>query len=721
MNIQLHKQKPNNNAVVGFIIWYPFHYFVYKNVYKHISERAEFIIDIGSFIPGSQPESLLVDIIQLLEKDNVYFRILAPDFYKVESFLYSFFAKYRVLVSVWMTGCVKLDATKNITKVNLTYGVGKELTTFSLQKKDFDVILTYGNFNHKFYSLMTESVIIGNPKFDDWFEGNFDSTLIESLKLISEKKTILYLPTHSDLSSVREMMPVLNSLTNDYNVIVKFHYLTIREEPELLILPENSKLVFLKDDSDILTLFKIADVVLSDNSTSIFEAILADKPIIVTDFHTERFLNIEHKKIKLSSRGYIGPLTYSGSIEQKIKKDGVVHVIKKPSELKFFLKESLIENGIMKKKRDLLRNSIYEYQDNKCGLRGAQVIYNFIEGRKKTEKPLLYHLVNDLEKKINLNITPKNFTSKATIVIFDQENQSFEDKIFSLHSVISTVLFSKMDVDVFLITKNYEQVKLAVSKLNINFQKNLVKIISQDRPLGVLFKDVVNESKGDILFFTTTSCIVPKNWIETFSGLYGEHSDTAGIGGYCKKHRKTNIFDEYEYFLLARCLGLPINKLGYIKNVYEFKNSDIDQNPFGSIKNSSYKKSLFMNNNFDYSIILNLDSLEFFLRSSVFSQGKALFYPLSILDMEVGSLSALKRRFFHCGYFEFLLSIRYPSLLGSYNPIRKTIEDVVVNLLKGYWKFRMTLVIIVSVIFYFFGYGCSYYKNFNLKFKQKYV
>ena len=62
----------------------------------------------------------------------------------------------------------------------MTYGAGKELTTFGFWKKEFDLCLSYGDYDHAFFKQLTQSVIVGNPKFDDWFLEKFFYSLTPS-------------------------------------------------------------------------------------------------------------------------------------------------------------------------------------------------------------------------------------------------------------------------------------------------------------------------------------------------------------------------------------------------------------------------------------------------------------------------------------------------------------------------------------------------------------
>ncbi|HPN96402.1 MAG TPA: CDP-glycerol glycerophosphotransferase family protein [Candidatus Moranbacteria bacterium] len=389
-----YKENPNPQAKIGFVIFYPFQFYVFKNVYKNISQEAEFIIDMGAFFPIKQPEELLDDIYALLKKNGVFFRILHFEDYYSEAYLKDFFQNFSALVLLWNRGCYQLTCNASKKKICMQYGGGKDLAAFALWKKNFDLLLAYGKRDNAILSLLAQSKIVGNPKFDDWFNNNFDNDLISKVgeRLDKSKKTALYLPTHSDLSSLEDLADELKLLTKNYNVIIKLHYYSPREEPEKINKIKEGQLIILNDDADLLSLLKISDVVISDNSSAIFDVILADKPLVTTDFISDKYLEKDHKIIKEARRGQIVALTYPGSIEQRIKKEGLIISIKQPSELQKGLEEAIKDDQFFKDSRKKIREDLFSFNDGQCGRRAAEEIINLMNSKNKTEKPLFFHL-----------------------------------------------------------------------------------------------------------------------------------------------------------------------------------------------------------------------------------------------------------------------------------------------------------------------------------------
>lgn len=386
---------PNPKARIAFVVFYPFQFYVFKNVYKHLAEEAEFIVDMGPFYPVEQPENLKVNIIKLLVEHKVFFRILSYEDYSSRRYLEDFFSSNKCLVSLWFQGCLRLKCNASKLKVHLTYGAGKEIETYALWKSAFDLILAYGKHDSQYFSLLTQCKVAGNPKFDDFFNDNLDTKLLEKLrhKINVSKKTILYLPTHGDLSSINELAEQLKNLSEKYNVFAKLHYFNNYEEQQKVERLKAGDINIFGDDSDLITLLKITDVVVSDNSSAIFDAILADKPLVVTDFLSINYLGEEHNKIRSSRRGVLKELTYSGSIEQKIKKSNAVVTMKKPSDLGKSIEYALRDLPFRREARKIWRESIFDFNDGKCGYRAAEAIRHLLSINNLPERPILYHMI----------------------------------------------------------------------------------------------------------------------------------------------------------------------------------------------------------------------------------------------------------------------------------------------------------------------------------------
>ncbi len=397
-------QNENPNATIGFLITYPFFFFIHKNIYKYLKKESEFIIDLtGSAQTMAFVGEVLKDTPPLLNKHGVNFRILFPEDLNSHIGLKKFFSKYKVLVSPWeFRGALALPETKHIKKINTPYGPGKELSKLRPTRGMFDLIFACGPREKTLFSYYTRSEIIGVPKFDDWFNNSLDKDFLSQVKnkLDPNKKTILHLPTHGDLAETYEVIDKIAALTKTYNVITKIHYFTLREEPEMEGELTKRGIIVFKDVDDILCLLKVADMVMADNSSAIFDAILADKPVLLSQFLTDDYLDNVHRAGLLYKRGRGPAATYSGSIEQEIKKKGLVPVFKKEDDLQKKVKEVLKDKKFFRKSRKEIRKQVFSLCDGMSGKRASTIIKKIQKEKKSPPRPILYHIIDTYVKSL---------------------------------------------------------------------------------------------------------------------------------------------------------------------------------------------------------------------------------------------------------------------------------------------------------------------------------
>ena len=304
---------------IAFIVYYPYQWFIYKNIYKALpQEKRMVVVDLGAQ-PELQNLGVKSSITKLLDKEGVAYSIIEKSDYRKPFFFKSFFSNIEVIVSCWEIGCVGVNDAKDIKKICTTYGIAKELTLLRPSRSIYDIILAYGDRDQNYFSLLTKSLAIGNPRLDNYYTNQIDINKKIKFKDPSKKK-ILYVPTHGDIGSSEVMFETLKSLTAEYNIIFKPHYYSLREEVDIVNKYRSLNSIQVLDDSwDVIELMTEVDIIVSDNSSAIFDAMQVNKPIIVCDFLELDFIDIIHKNLRLVKRGVVGATTYSGSLEQEIK------------------------------------------------------------------------------------------------------------------------------------------------------------------------------------------------------------------------------------------------------------------------------------------------------------------------------------------------------------------------------------------------------------------
>ncbi len=187
-------------------------------------------------------------------------------------------------------------------KVEIFHGIGVEKKSHFKIRHFFDLYCTSGPFvTEKFiklqkkyrYFLVAET---GWPKID--YILNYPANDIKKrYNIPKDKKVILYAPTHSKkMQSAIELLPeILNYKDDSIIWFVKFHELMSKEIKELVKEKDSIRLI---TDYDITPYLHLADLMISDTSSVIYEFMVLNKPVITynTLSRFDKGINIKDKK-----------------------------------------------------------------------------------------------------------------------------------------------------------------------------------------------------------------------------------------------------------------------------------------------------------------------------------------------------------------------------------------------------------------------------------------
>ena len=207
------------------------------------------------------------------------------------------------------------------------------------------------------YGIQTDLALTGFTKLDPLFHDNNvqDEKLFRALDLDPEKKTILFAPTFYP-NSLEKFGMNLGVLTKDYNVILKLHmwayfmdrFGDINLKPQLRLgykLAEQYEHIKLVGPEiyNIVHLYKLADILMTDASSTIYEIIALEKPVIVN-----RFL-----KLKLSHRIFRSRL-FRKRLNEEMDRDisKFCFELQSPKDLTSILETAFKEND---KQLDIIR------------------------------------------------------------------------------------------------------------------------------------------------------------------------------------------------------------------------------------------------------------------------------------------------------------------------------------------------------------------------------
>lgn len=208
--------------------------------------------------------------------------------------------------------------------VMIQYGYAKEPHNYGTWRTLADLNLTYGDYAKSKIKPFSPAVSIGNPNYDVWENTNYKLTVYKKYSEIldSKKKTILYAPTWGELSSIDAYEGAITRLTCKYNVLIKPHHNTsiFKQKGSGSSFFENC--IVFSEYSDILELLAVSDVLISDYSGAIFDALYVRKPIVLLNNSDALYSNkLDEHSLEYSRRSDIGTVVESVSgLEQGINK-----------------------------------------------------------------------------------------------------------------------------------------------------------------------------------------------------------------------------------------------------------------------------------------------------------------------------------------------------------------------------------------------------------------
>lgn len=171
--------------------------------------------------------------------------------------------------------------------IQINHGLGlakSHYFTEAVARPPFDLYLVSGEAAKERLERMglkRPIAAVGFAKLDPLFDGSLKKDdICQRLGIDPTKPVILYAPTHGDLSSFDKVAPYLPELAQSYNLLVKLHQHTYRERfsrSQSAIL----KNIYLIEDCDCTEYLFIADLLISDVSSIVFEYALLDRPMLL--------------------------------------------------------------------------------------------------------------------------------------------------------------------------------------------------------------------------------------------------------------------------------------------------------------------------------------------------------------------------------------------------------------------------------------------------------
>lgn len=177
-------------------------------------------------------------------------------------------------------------------KVQIFHGYAAEKKDHWIIRRYFDLYLTQGPYFTKEFDRLAkkykdfEVEETGWTK-QDWISKNiysFDEQKNTLLKKYKKEKIVLYAPTFSpSLTSIPFLKEALLKLVEDKNILllIKFHPLTKQEwiDEYKNFASQHEEIIWI-DDFNVTKYQLMADVMISDTSSTVYEFLLLNKPVI---------------------------------------------------------------------------------------------------------------------------------------------------------------------------------------------------------------------------------------------------------------------------------------------------------------------------------------------------------------------------------------------------------------------------------------------------------
>lgn len=277
---------------IGFVVWNPFQIVQFEWVYSQFKHASTIIImDRGANLKQFDFKKYKRNSLNYIVVKQKYFSKIDGVFDVI--FFQSAFPQIE-----------KFNSSK---LVSLQYGLAKERHNYGEWRALADLNLMYGPYSSEKVGHFSPSFSVGNPKFECWKQKNTDSKYRNKIKkkvqIDDSKKTILYMPTWGELGSSDVLLEPLAVLQGKYNVIFKMHH-----NNDLRYAKWKDKAIELgitkiyDGSTDQLDLLILADLVISDFSGAIFDALLVKKPVVL--FHGGIDNKIGVQKFDLNSLEY---------------------------------------------------------------------------------------------------------------------------------------------------------------------------------------------------------------------------------------------------------------------------------------------------------------------------------------------------------------------------------------------------------------------------------
>ena len=176
----------------------------------------------------------------------------------------------------------------------------------------------------------------------------------------------------------------------------------------------------------------------------------------------------------------------------------------------------------------------------------------------------------------------------------------------------------------------------------------------------------IQESYGEIIFFTDDDCVVPENWIETLLEGYRKYPEAVGVGGWSKPANSelaNRYFQKYFTFLEEGILQNTMSIRETKGNIFARGLSDYA----GNTANMSYRREIFEKAGWFDENLTFAGGVDWDLKIQVQKQGYYLVYlPFFVGHLKDYTFLTFIKKAFNRGRGYYYISRKYAFLEKNY-------------------------------------------------------
>jgi Putative glycosyl/glycerophosphate transferases involved in teichoic acid biosynthesis TagF/TagB/EpsJ/RodC len=206
-------------------------------------------------------------------------------------------------VLVVQSNTVAKTALKRCKVVGLQYSLSKEWHQYGEWLSGADLALCFGEYSRQKLENGSPVEVVGNPRLDGFFAGRLDNRILTDLRtsLTPGKPVLMFAPSWNDAGAVRQLQSARASLSAEFNVLWSPHHVTRIFGNKIGKLFGRGSV----DHDSFVHFLSVADVLVSDTSGALFDAIHVEKPVIIFDPEPGRS---HPSSIEFDQRDRIGPV-----------------------------------------------------------------------------------------------------------------------------------------------------------------------------------------------------------------------------------------------------------------------------------------------------------------------------------------------------------------------------------------------------------------------------